>query len=260
LGSCGKDGLGLSWDYTDGASEYWVFQSIDGGSAEQYAVVDSASGDPDGDGTWEWCDDDVDLQLAHCYFMTGVAESGQQSIASNEECQRPPRFHEGDIVVVANTGGEGANLRDEGGAVIVTLPEGTRHEVREGLLYGEGRTWLEVANLESVGYIDDEFLELARPPAPTDVTVGYDDSVEWTYDTDDQEAWEITGFEIWGAQRITDNQFGFFDVIDTVSSGKLRSWTHTGASGHWCYQIVAVSAKYGKSSLSDSGCTPAPVE
>jgi hypothetical protein len=194
LVSCGDNGLGLSWDYVDGVSEYWVFRAVDGeevAEAVPYETVTSSSGDPDGDGTGEWCDDDVDLQLSHCYFMTAVAESSQQSMPSNEVCAIP---------------------------------------------------------------------EPARPPAPTDVTVGYDDSVEWTYDTDDQEAWEITGFEIWGAQRITDNQFGFFDVIDTVSSGKLRSWTHTGASGHWCYQIVAVSAKYGKSSLSDSGCTPAPVE
>jgi hypothetical protein len=262
LASCGANGLGLSWDYTDGASEYLIFRSVDGGSAEQYEAVESASGDPDGDGRWVWCDEDVDLQLAHCYYVSAVGEIGQQSAASNEECQRPPRFAVGNFVEVANTGGAGANLRSDASTsadVISALLDGTTLEVIGGPLYGEEITWWEVTDLEGVGYIDDKYLELADLPAPTGVVVvkdGSDNVLHWKYDDEDVSAWHVTGFEIWGYTKI-DNTIGPTELLVTVPSGGARMRTVDQRS-IWCYYVVAVSDIYGRSSDSNSACAPEP--
>lgn len=71
----------------------------------------------------------------------------------------------GSSVVVANTGGDGANLRDQAsteGAVVATLPDGTALEVTGDAVEAENYIWWPVSNADYEGYIAEDFLELAE--------------------------------------------------------------------------------------------------
>ncbi|RIK42150.1 MAG: hypothetical protein DCC58_11435 [Chloroflexi bacterium] len=74
-------------------------------------------------------------------------------------------IYPGAVVVVANTGGDGANLRSEpssSAAVVTILLEGTQLTTTGDPIEGDGLLWWPVTGVDGDGYVAADFLELAE--------------------------------------------------------------------------------------------------
>lgn len=76
--------------------------------------------------------------------------------------QATGKFKTGDKVVVANTGGSGANMRADastGASVVATLPDSTSLTITGGPKQANNYTWWQVKSAQGDGWIVEDFLK-----------------------------------------------------------------------------------------------------
>ena len=96
---------------------------------------------------------------------TATTDTGEPATETPADVTPPDVIFPGAIVVVANTGGDGANLRTDATSssdIIDTLLEGTQLTVTGDAVEGDGLVWWPVTGDAGDGWIASDFLVLAE--------------------------------------------------------------------------------------------------